>query len=86
MDSQPKVRKVVKRSAAAAVPAALDEGNTIEFSATVEVKHPRKGNYWPKFGSSTQIRPGETPRQAADRLKGFVHAELDAQVLEWLAP
>jgi len=86
VSAQPKVRRP---SAARPVrpprPVPLSEGDTIEYGMTVEVKHPRKGSYWPKFGASTTVREGETPEDAAARLKEFVHQQIDAQVIEILS-
>lgn len=78
----PKMRAKIKPKAGAALPAPepLDEGDLIEFGMTVEYKHPRKGSYWPKFGSHTRIRPGETAEEAKDRLVAFVMDEINAQI------
>ena len=62
----------------------LDPGDRIEYALTVEIKHPRKGSFWPKMGAASHVRPGETGEQALGRLVAFVTAQLDEQVLDIL--
>lgn len=59
---------------------ALNVGDAVDYGLTIEVKHPRKGSYWPKMGASTTVRPGETAEQALSRLQVFVVEQIDAQV------
>ena len=73
-------RRVAKR----APKQELDEGDRIEFGATVEVKNRRNASFWPKATVTTTIRPGETVQQAKARASGVVHQWLEEQVEEFL--
>ena len=71
---KPAARRAVSRAQAAP---RLYEGDELEFSLTAEIKHPRHGTFWAKTGGKTTIRPGETSRQARDRLRAFCIDFLD---------
>lgn len=71
----PKVRAKAKTAAATVVPRPgepLDEGDTIEFGDTVEIRNRSGNNHWPKVTCTSRIRPGETAQDAMDRIAGFV--------------
>lgn len=63
-------------------PKLLDEGDTVEYSMTVQFKHARKGDYWIKMGASTAVRPGETEEDAKDRVVAFVVDGIEDQITE----
>lgn len=63
----------------------LSPGDTIDYSLTTYVKHPRHGEWWIKSGGTTTVRDGESPLQAKERLKDFVQTTLEESVAEVLA-
>lgn len=80
------VRKIRKPSIAAQrlKAPALNEGDTVDYGLTVEVKHPRKGSFWPKMAATSTVRPGETGDAAMDRVMEFVARHLDQQIIDIL--
>lgn len=64
---------------------ALDPGDLIEFSTTVEVKPKRSGSVWIKGGGTTSVRPSESALEARTRLEEFVMEGVNAQVLALLS-
>ena len=74
-------RRPVRRSS---ITPALSPGDTIDFSLTGAMKHPRHGEWWIKCGGTTQIREDETAEAAKERLSKFVIAMLDEKAQEIL--
>jgi hypothetical protein len=62
----------------------MDVGDSVEVGITVEVKHPRKGSIWVKAGATGHIRPGESPKDAAGRIRAYVASVADETVKEYL--
>lgn len=62
--------------------AALDEGDSVEFSMTAYVKRAGKGEFWIKCGAQTTVRPGEAPDDAVGRLHAYVIENLEQQIEE----
>lgn len=82
---KPKVKKRVGPPIQTESRDLLNEGDVVEYGATVEIKHGRKGSFWPKVTVMTTVRPGETGEDAFGRAASFVHQALDVQVSEFLA-
>lgn len=59
----------------------LSPGDTIEFSLTAGFKSGGT-DYWAKFGATTAVRPGESGKEADERLKNAVVDGLNAHVTE----
>ena len=57
----------------------LDEGDTIEYGLTAEVKIGGQ-SVWPKVSVTTKVRVGETPERAMERIVDFVTDEVNSQV------
>ena len=74
-------RRRVDKSVDKNLPRALDAGDAIEYGLTAAVRKGRS-EFWVKVGVVGHLRPGETPRQANDRLAGVVHQTLDVRVNE----
>lgn len=82
---KPKVRKRVAPPPQSESRDLLNEGDLVEYGATVEIKHGRKGSFWPKVTVTTVVQTGETGEDAFGRAAAFVHQALDVQVAEFLA-
>lgn len=78
MEEQERKRVVKKPSAASkmvTIPEPLDDGDTIEYGNTGEIRS-HSGNFWPKVTATTKVRPGETSQDALDRIAEFVNDNL----------
>lgn len=79
------VKRVVRRPRPEKQPEALDPGDLIEFSTTVEVKTKRGTSLWIKGGVTSTVRPSETGQEAHQRVVDFVMDGVNTQVLEALS-
>lgn len=78
MPPEKKVRRVPAREASKSE--AVREGDFIEYSITVELQ-PRPGQKaWVKWGTSSQVREGETAHDAVKRVSSFVEDGLDERI------
>ena len=80
-------KRVVRKPRPEVIPSrdALDPGDLIEFSITVEVRPKGSGNVWIKGGGTTSVRPSENALDARRRLEDFVMEGVNASTLEALS-
>jgi hypothetical protein len=60
----------------------LFPGDTIEYGITHEVQLPDYTKMWVKVASTTHVQPGESARDAADRLAGLVKDQIKYRIIQ----
>ena len=77
-------RKPIKKRAsppkARARPEHVQAGDFIEYGITLEIQPQPGQKAWIKFGTTSQVREGETTQQAVDRVAKFVEDGLDERI------
>ena len=61
-------------------PESVQAGDFIEYGITVELQPQPGQKAWVKFGTTSQVRDGETTRDAVDRIAKFVEDGLDERI------
>ena len=59
----------------------LDDGDTVEYGATLQFDTP-SGPVWLKVNASTSVRSSETAAQTWDRLTAWVEARLTEKMAD----
>ena len=75
-------RKPIKKRvpAARARPEQVQAGDFIEYGITLEIQPQPGQKAWIKFGTTSQVRDGESTHEAVQRIAKFVEDGLDERI------
>jgi len=74
------IKKRVPMKKAADRPEAVEPGDFIEYGITLEIQPQPGQKAWIKFGTTSQVREGESTGDAVRRVAQFVEDGLDERI------
>lgn len=77
-------RKPIRRTSTQARqrPEAVQPGDFVDYSITLEIQPQPGQKAWIKWGTTSQVREGESTEDAVRRIAKFVEDGLDARIAE----